>query len=176
MSLPTFQRSVLPPPSGWWDIHHPNDGGSTDLWNVSKLIPVYTALKPRRQPSSQSLLWEPQVIFFSCVGLLKGLQMLTVGCSSHCICFLFGCNVCIINPFLSFFWVVAFFMYVWSFSSVFVKVSHSWKNGFKRDISSTNFQGFFFTAAFILTVFLLYSALCHWSLKVNHLLLQFTPI
>jgi hypothetical protein len=41
--------------------HHPEDGGSTDLWNASKLIPVYTALQPRRQPSSQSLPWEPQV-------------------------------------------------------------------------------------------------------------------
>jgi hypothetical protein len=30
----------------------PDDGGSTDLWNVGKLIPVYTVLQPRRQPSS----------------------------------------------------------------------------------------------------------------------------
>jgi hypothetical protein len=29
-----------------------NDGGSTDLWNTGKLIPVYTALQPRRQPFS----------------------------------------------------------------------------------------------------------------------------
>jgi hypothetical protein len=34
--------------------HRPDDGGSTDLWNVGKLIPVYTALQPRRQPSSTS--------------------------------------------------------------------------------------------------------------------------
>jgi hypothetical protein len=31
----------------------PDDGGSTDLWNVGKLIPVYTALQPRRQPPSK---------------------------------------------------------------------------------------------------------------------------
>jgi hypothetical protein len=29
----------------------PDDGGSTDLWNVGKLIPVCTALQPKRQPS-----------------------------------------------------------------------------------------------------------------------------
>jgi hypothetical protein len=33
--------------------HRPDDGGSTDLWNVGKLIPVYTALQPKRQPSSR---------------------------------------------------------------------------------------------------------------------------
>jgi hypothetical protein len=27
----------------------PTDGGRTDLWNTGKLIPVYTALQPRRQ-------------------------------------------------------------------------------------------------------------------------------
>jgi hypothetical protein len=31
---------------------HPDGGGSTDLWNAGKLIPVYTALQPRRQPPS----------------------------------------------------------------------------------------------------------------------------
>jgi hypothetical protein len=29
----------------------PDDGGSTDLCNVGKLIPAYTALQPRIQPS-----------------------------------------------------------------------------------------------------------------------------
>jgi hypothetical protein len=33
-------------------LYRPDDGGSTDLSNVGKLIPVYTALQPRRQPSS----------------------------------------------------------------------------------------------------------------------------
>jgi hypothetical protein len=58
-SLSTFQSSVLPPSSGrwWW----PDDGGSTDLWNVGKLIAVYMALHPRRQPSSYSPPWEPQI-------------------------------------------------------------------------------------------------------------------
>jgi hypothetical protein len=32
--------------------HHPDDGGSKDLWNVGKLLPDYKALQPRRQPSS----------------------------------------------------------------------------------------------------------------------------
>jgi aryl carrier-like protein len=35
--------------SAW---HRPDDGGSKDLWNAGQLIPVYTALQPRRQPSS----------------------------------------------------------------------------------------------------------------------------
>jgi hypothetical protein len=42
-----------------WDFHggdyeddlRPDDAGSTYLWNVGKLVPVYTALQPRRQPS-----------------------------------------------------------------------------------------------------------------------------
>jgi hypothetical protein len=32
--------------------YRPDDGGSKDLWNVGKLLPDYTALQPRRQPSS----------------------------------------------------------------------------------------------------------------------------
>jgi hypothetical protein len=35
------------------DVWGPDDGGSTDLWNVGKLIPVNTALQLRRQPSSK---------------------------------------------------------------------------------------------------------------------------
>jgi hypothetical protein len=42
--------------------HHPNDGGSTELWNVGKPIPVYTMLQHRRQPSSYSPPWAPQII------------------------------------------------------------------------------------------------------------------
>jgi hypothetical protein len=37
-SLPAFQRYLLPP--------------SSERWNVSKLLPDYTALQPRRQPYS----------------------------------------------------------------------------------------------------------------------------
>jgi hypothetical protein len=33
--------------------HRPDDGGGKALWNVGKLIPVYTALQPRVQPSSK---------------------------------------------------------------------------------------------------------------------------
>jgi hypothetical protein len=68
-SLPAFQKSLLPPSSGrFWcwrqyrPLNRPDDGGSTDLWNVGKLIPVYTALQPRRQPSSYSPPWEPHVV------------------------------------------------------------------------------------------------------------------
>jgi hypothetical protein len=32
--------------------HRPVDGGSKDLWNVGKILPDYTPLQPRRQPSS----------------------------------------------------------------------------------------------------------------------------
>jgi hypothetical protein len=32
-----------------------------DLWNVGKLLPDYTALQSRRQPSSYSTPWEPQI-------------------------------------------------------------------------------------------------------------------
>jgi hypothetical protein len=35
-------------------MSHPDDGGSKDLWNIGKLLPDYTALQPRRQPSSYS--------------------------------------------------------------------------------------------------------------------------
>jgi hypothetical protein len=34
------------------NIHRPDDGGSKDFWNVGEL-PDYTALQPRRQPSSK---------------------------------------------------------------------------------------------------------------------------
>jgi hypothetical protein len=47
---------------GLYCLHHqgdetsitqrPDDAGSTDLWNVRELTPVYAALQPRRQPSS----------------------------------------------------------------------------------------------------------------------------
>jgi hypothetical protein len=33
--------------------HRPDDGGSKDLWNIGKLLPNYTALQPRRQPSTK---------------------------------------------------------------------------------------------------------------------------
>jgi hypothetical protein len=42
--------------------HRPDDGGSKDLWNVGTLLPDYTALQPRRQPSSYSPPWEPQIL------------------------------------------------------------------------------------------------------------------
>jgi hypothetical protein len=35
-------------------LYRPDDGGSKDFRNVGKLLPDYTALQPRRQPSSYS--------------------------------------------------------------------------------------------------------------------------
>jgi hypothetical protein len=55
-----------------------DDGGSKDIWNVGKLLPDYTALQPRRQPSSYSPPWEPlilliytTVIIFLCCSTCK---------------------------------------------------------------------------------------------------------
>jgi hypothetical protein len=42
--------------------HRPDDGGSKDPWNVGKLLPDYTVLQPRRQQSSYSPPWEPQIL------------------------------------------------------------------------------------------------------------------
>jgi hypothetical protein len=42
--------------------HLPHDGGSKDLWDIGKLLPDYMALQPRRQPSSYSPQWEPQIL------------------------------------------------------------------------------------------------------------------
>jgi hypothetical protein len=42
--------------------HRPDDGGSKHLWNVGKLLSDYTVLQPRRQPSSYSPPWEPQIL------------------------------------------------------------------------------------------------------------------
>jgi hypothetical protein len=39
-----------------------DDGSSKYLWNVGKLLPAYAALQPRRQPSSSSPPWEPQIL------------------------------------------------------------------------------------------------------------------
>jgi hypothetical protein len=36
--------------------------GTCCLWNVSKLLPDYMVLQPRRQPSSYLLLWKPQIL------------------------------------------------------------------------------------------------------------------
>jgi hypothetical protein len=40
----------------------PDDGGSRDLRNVGKLLPDCMALQPRRQPSSYSPPWKPQIL------------------------------------------------------------------------------------------------------------------
>jgi hypothetical protein len=57
-----------------WLTYCPDDGGSKHVWNVSKLLPDYTAQQPRRQSSSCSSLWEPQVSlhFCHCSSVEKG--------------------------------------------------------------------------------------------------------
>jgi hypothetical protein len=48
---------------GAYCLHHrPDDRGNKALWNVGKLLPDYMALQPRRQPSSYSPPWEPQIL------------------------------------------------------------------------------------------------------------------
>jgi hypothetical protein len=61
-------------------LHHqgdkgdrPDDGGSRDLWNVGKLVPDYTALQPRRPPSSYSPPWEPQILLRLGGSITRGL-------------------------------------------------------------------------------------------------------
>jgi hypothetical protein len=41
--------------------HQPDDEGSKNLWNVGKLLPDYTMQHPRRQSTSQSPPWEPEI-------------------------------------------------------------------------------------------------------------------
>jgi hypothetical protein len=51
---PTFQWRFLPSSSGPWR-------GSKHPWNVSQYLPDYTVQHPRRQPSSYSSPWEPEM-------------------------------------------------------------------------------------------------------------------
>jgi hypothetical protein len=41
--------------------HRPHDGGRKHLWNVGKRLPDYTTQHPRRQPSSYSPSWGPEI-------------------------------------------------------------------------------------------------------------------
>jgi hypothetical protein len=47
--------------------HRPDDGGSKHLWNVCKIVPYYTAQQPRRQLSSSSPPWEPEISVNKCL-------------------------------------------------------------------------------------------------------------
>jgi hypothetical protein len=58
--------------------HRPDDGGSKNLWNVGKLLQDYTALQPRRQPSSYSPPWESQIL------LTSGCFSISVLCQLFC--------------------------------------------------------------------------------------------
>jgi hypothetical protein len=51
-----------------------DDGGSKDILNVGKILPDYTALQLRRQPSSYSPPWEPQIMLSS--SLFSGVMCL----------------------------------------------------------------------------------------------------
>jgi hypothetical protein len=42
-------------------IPRPDNRGSKHLWNIGKLLPHYTAQHPRRQSSSYSPPWEPEI-------------------------------------------------------------------------------------------------------------------
>jgi hypothetical protein len=58
-------QELQKPPWRWLSSamsHHPDDGGSKDLWNVGNRLPDYTMLQPRRHPSSYSPPWEPQIL------------------------------------------------------------------------------------------------------------------
>jgi hypothetical protein len=46
---------------GYYPHHRPDDGGSKHPWNVGRRIPDYKAQHPRRQLSSYSLPWEPEI-------------------------------------------------------------------------------------------------------------------
>jgi hypothetical protein len=43
------------------NFHRPDFGDSKHLWNFGKLLPDYTAQHPRRQSSSYSPPWEPEI-------------------------------------------------------------------------------------------------------------------
>jgi hypothetical protein len=43
------------------EIDRPDDGGNKHLWNVDQCLPYYTAQHPRRQSSSYSTPWEPEI-------------------------------------------------------------------------------------------------------------------
>jgi hypothetical protein len=46
---------------GGYTIPGPDGGDSEHLWNVGKLLPDYTSQHLRRQPSSYSRPWEPEI-------------------------------------------------------------------------------------------------------------------
>jgi hypothetical protein len=68
---PMFQRSMLPPSSGWSE-----DGGSMDLWNVGVLLQQYTASRPRRPRLESSSPWKPPISMFNLLHLFGVLQSL----------------------------------------------------------------------------------------------------
>jgi hypothetical protein len=71
-SLQKFQRAMT---------HRPDDGAST--WNVGKLLPDYTAQRPRRQPSSSLLLPCTEL---SLAAFVNSLHSLVLQVISHYMC------------------------------------------------------------------------------------------
>jgi hypothetical protein len=70
-------------------LHHQgDDGGSKDLWKVGKLLPDYTAPKPRRQPSSYSPPWEPQILLR--ISNVYFLTILIIWCQQQIYCIFVG--------------------------------------------------------------------------------------
>jgi hypothetical protein len=64
----------------WAITHRPDDGGSKDLWNDGRLLPDCTALQHRRQPSSYSPPWEPQIVLrLICSHLQTTILRMSVG-------------------------------------------------------------------------------------------------
>jgi hypothetical protein len=46
-------------------MSHRLDDGGKHLWNVGELLPDYTAQQPRREPSSHSPPWKPEISLVS---------------------------------------------------------------------------------------------------------------
>jgi hypothetical protein len=51
--------------------HRPDDGGSTDFWNVGKLIQVHTALQPRRHSHLPFSTWLSSLFYWLLCWLFK---------------------------------------------------------------------------------------------------------
>jgi hypothetical protein len=60
-SYTTRPHNLLKMTAFWDNRNLVEVGGSKHLWNVGKLLPDYRAQHPRRQPSSYSPPWEPEI-------------------------------------------------------------------------------------------------------------------
>jgi hypothetical protein len=108
----------------------PDDGGSTNLWNFGKLMPVYMALQPRRQSSvyfSSQDVNGPGVYFFRSLLILLlmacwcGCIAIPVGFSPFESGLRFGHRACLISFLL---YMFCWQMHLWCWISP-VRVSES---------------------------------------------------